>query len=63
MNYMVTKKGFARALFTASSYENAVKFITAEVNKTISTIDYTDSGNDRYEEFDYEFEQYDITFG
>ena len=63
MNYMVTKKGFARALFTTNSYEEALNFIKSAVTEQVSPIDYMESANDRYEEFDYEFEQYEITFG
>lgn len=63
MNYMVTKKGFARALFTIDSYDEALNFIKAEVMKQVLAIDYTESENDRYEEFDYMFEQYEVTFG
>lgn len=63
MSYMVTKKGFARALFTTNSYDEALNFIKAEVMKQVPAIDYTESANDRYEEFDYMFEQYEVTFG
>ena len=63
MNYMVTKKGIARALFTTNSYEEALNFIKAKVMEQVPAIDYTESENDRYEEFDYEFEQYEVTFG
>lgn len=63
MNYMVTKKGFARALFTTDSYEEALNFIKSAVAEQVAPIDYTESTNDRYEEFDYEFEQYEVTFG
>ena len=63
MDYMVTKKGLARVLFTTNSYEEALNFIKSAVAEQVSPIDYTESENDRYEEFDYEFEQYEITFG
>lgn len=63
MSYMVTKKGFSRALFTTDSYDEALKFIKAEVMKQVPAIDYTESENDRYEEFDYMFDQYEVTFG
>lgn len=48
MNYMVTKKGIARAFFTTDSYDEALNFIKAEVMKQVPAIDYTESENDRY---------------
>lgn len=63
MNYMVTKKGFARALFTTDSYEEAVEFVNEEVSKQVPELDYSESENDRFEKIDYIFAQYEITFG
>ena len=63
MGYMVTRKGFAKVLFTTASYDKAMSFIHSEVAKQVAPIDYTDSDNDRYEEYDYLFNEYELIFG
>lgn len=64
MEYMVTRKGFAKVLFTTPSYDKAMNFIHSEVAKQVVTpIDYTESANDRYEEYDYMLDQYELIFG
>ena len=62
MSYVVTKKGFSQVLFTSDNYGDAVDFISKKSNRTALMIDYTKSERNRYEEFNYEFEQYEITF-
>ena len=63
MNYMVTRKGFAKVLLTTTSYDDAMDFINSEVTKQVAPIDYTESTNDRYEKFEYLFNEYTVTFG
>ena len=41
-----------------------MSFIHSEVAKqVVAPIDYTDSVNDRYEEYDYMLDQYELIFG
>lgn len=63
MEYMVTRKGFSKVLFTTPSYDEAMSFVHSEVAKQVAPIDYTESVNDRYEESDYLFDEYDVIFG
>ena len=62
MSYVVTKKGFSRVLFTTDHYGDAVDFISKKSNRAALMIDYKKSERNRYEEFNYEFEKYEITF-
>lgn len=63
MNYMVTRKGLTKVLYTTASYNDAMSFIETEVSKQVPPIDYTESTNDRYEKFDWLFNEYSVTFG
>lgn len=63
MDYMVTRKGFSKVLFTTPSYDKAMSFINSEVAKQVAPIDYTESANDRYEEYDYLLNEYELIFG
>lgn len=63
MEYMVTRKGFAKVLFTTPSYDEAMSFVHSEVASQLPPIDYTESENDRFESYDSLIDEYDVIFG
>ena len=40
-----------------------MSFIHSEAAKQVAPIDYTESANDRYEEYDYLLNDYELIFG